>query len=442
MQMTKNQVGKKHKKRRRKSRRFFGFLVLVLTMIYMPALWNWLFSSNIEIGVIKTDTMEVKAPIKGVFVRKEQLLASPGSGILIPTVSYGQKVGVNQEIATLIDRQMLDVVESYRQMELELLKRVIKEYESFYGSERKVWEEAIEKQASRLAEYSNSGNLAALESVRNSMDSILEARARTILDNLDSSSKFKTEKEELARLKNSRAKSVQSIKSPASGVVSYYCDGFESWTPDDRYRLTVKDIEEALVAESSAESWITPADMEVKADEYYGKLVTNDQAWLVFYISGDMAAELKVRYEKAEMNEKQLELQVELDGLNTRVPVLIEGFGGSDGDRSIVVACLNSYIELTMELRGVTGYLVLQSVTGMKVPVESLVNVNSVDQTADIIIIEMNRARYRRVRILARQDYYAIIENLSDTAQDELVNTFDLYIVDPRNIEEGQVIDI
>ncbi|MDI9513940.1 MAG: hypothetical protein GX384_06030 [Clostridiaceae bacterium] len=444
MQMTKSQERnmQKKKKKKRNRRRLFSLLVLVLMMIYMPALWNWLFSSNTEIAVIKTATLEVTTPLSGVIIRKEQLLISPGSGILIPTVSYGEKVGANQEVATLINKEMKDLVENYRQMEIELLKRVISEYETATGSDRKIWEEAIEKQISKLTDYSNSGDLSDLGSIRNSMDRVLEARARTILESLGSNSRFGPEIEELERLKKSQAKSVQSIRSPASGVVSYYCDGYESWTPDERKAITFKDIDEVLADETGSEKWITPPEIEVRSEDHYGKLVTNDEAWLVFYISKDMAKELQVMFEKQQINEKQLELQVELDGMNQRIPVIIEGFGESDGNKWVVVASMTRYIELTMDMRGVTGNLILQSVSGMKVPLESLVNINSVDQTADIIVIDMSKARYRRVRIMAKQDYYAIIENLAGVDEEELVNIFDLYIVDPRNIEEGQVIDL
>jgi len=161
----------------------------------------------------------------------------------------------------------------------------------------------------------------------------------------------------------------------------------------------------------------------------------------VFCISNDMAKELRVQFEKEQMNGKTLELQVELDDMNQRIPIEIEGFGESDGKRTVVIARMNRFIEQTMDMRGVAGNLILQSVSGMKVPIESLTNINQVDQTADIIIVEMYKARYKRVRIVARQDYYAIIENLEGVSQEELVNIFDLYIVDPRNIEEGQVIE-
>lgn len=441
MPMTKNQELKKQRKKRKIRRRLFSLLVLVLMGIYLPALWHWLFSSNTEVAVIKTATLELKTPLTGVFIRKEQLLASPGSGILIPTVSYGEKVAANQEIASFITREMRDLVENYRQKEMEILKRVISEYENATGSERKIWEDAIERQVGKLADFSNSGDLSELGSVRSSLDRVLEARARTVLENLDANSKYAPEKEELERLKNSQIKTVQSVRSPASGVVAYYCDGYEDLKPEDRQNISLKVIDEILSNETAQERWITPSEIEVKAETYYGKLITNDEAWLAFSISDEMAKDLRVWFEKQQMDGKALELQVELDGMSQRIPVEIEGFGESDGKRSVVIARMNRYIEQTMDMRGVTGSLILQSVSGMKVPIESLLNINSVDQTADIIVVEMSKARYKRVRIVARQDYYAIIENLDGVSEEELVNIFDLYIVNPRNIEEGQVIE-
>lgn len=441
MPMTKNEELKKQRKKKKIRRRLFGLLVLVLTGIYLPALWHWLFSSNTEIAVIKTATLELKTPMTGVFIRKEQLLASPGTGILIPTASYGEKVAANQEIASFITKEMRDLVVNYRQKEVEILKRVISEYENATGSERKIWEDAIERQVSKLADFSNSGDLSELGSVRSSLDRVLEARARTVLENLSANSKFAPEKEELERLKNSQIKTVQSVRSPASGVVAYYCDGYEDLTPEDRQSISLKAIDEILAGETAQERWITPSEIEVKSDTYYGKLITNDEAWLAFSISNDKAKDLQVWFEKQQMNGKTLELQVELDGMNQRIPIEIEGFGENDGRRSVVIARMNRYIEQTMDMRGVTGSLILQSVSGMKVPIESLLNINSVDQTADIIVVEMSKARYKRVRIVARQDHYAIIENLEGVSQEELVNIFDLYIVNPRNIEEGQVIE-
>lgn len=440
--MKKEPERNKLRKLKRNRRRLFSLLVFILMLIYLPALWNWLFSSNVEIGVIKTATLEIKAPLKGVFIRKEQLLASPGNGICIPTVQYGDKVAVGEELASFINSDMHTVVENYRQMRIEILKRVITQYENTTGPEREIWEDAIEKQISQLTDYTNSGNYSNVQSVRSSIDRVLDARANSMLENADSNSGLTKEKEELDRLKNNIDKSVTSIKAPSSGVVSYYCDGDESkWLPDTRDGVSVQVIDEAISKETTSEKWITPPEVELTEGKNFGKLVMNDEAWLVFYVSEDEGKLLSIQFDKLKLDNRALELEVEIKGLNKRLPVIIESVIQTTDEQYRVVARMNKYIEQTMDMRGVEGSLILKNETGMKVPLESLTGENTVDQTADIIIVDMNKATYRRVHIVAKQNSYAIIENLDDISEDKWVNVFDVYIVNPKNIEEGQAID-
>lgn len=63
------------------------------------------------------------------------------------------------------------------------------------------------------------------------------------------------------------------------------------------------------------------------------------------------------------------------------------------------------------------------------------------DDTADIAIVEMDKAKFVRVKIVARQDSNAIIENIDTTDTENSVNIFDVFLVNPKNIVEGQVIE-
>jgi hypothetical protein len=164
--MKKEESKKLQKKKRRNRRRLFSLLVFILLLIYLPALWNWLFSANVEIGVIKTATLELKAPLRGVMVRKEELLASPGDGIIIPAVQYGDKVSAYQGIASYISAEMREMVNQYSQMRIEILRRAVTKFDSASGSERQVWESAIEKQIEKLSDLTNSGDLSNLSTLR------------------------------------------------------------------------------------------------------------------------------------------------------------------------------------------------------------------------------------------------------------------------------------
>ena len=74
-------------------------------------------------------------------------------------------------------------------------------------------------------------------------------------------------------------------------------------------------------------------------------------------------------------------------------------------------------------------------------PLRSLFNLNTVDDTADIAIVEMDKAKFVRVKIVARQDSNAIIETIDTTDTENGVNIFDVFLVNPKNVVEGQVIE-
>ena len=53
----------------------------------------------------------------------------------------------------------------------------------------------------------------------------------------------------------------------------------------------------------------------------------------------------------------------------------------------------------------------------------------------------MDKAKFVRVKIVARQDSNAIIENIDTTDTENCVNIFDVFLVNPKNVVEGQVIE-
>ncbi len=439
-----NEVAERNKRRKvkRNRRRLIGLLGFILMLVYIPALWKWLFSVNHEIGVVRTATLEVKEPLEGIIIRNETLLKSPGTGILIPTIQNGERVPKGREVASYIQSNMLDVVDNYRQMEVEILKRVVTEFDNATGSQREIWESAIETQIRRLSSLSNSGDLSQAQDIRSSVDRVLEARARYMLDSGSFEDKLKDEKAELERLRSNVNKSVKSIIASESGIVLYKYDGWEeTYTAESIYDVTFEDIEKALNENNSTEKSLTPAEISVKEGEPFGKLISNNVGWISFKIPNKQGAEISLLFEKAKLNEKKISFEVEIDGVDERIPVTIEKVGEKNEDYQLFTASMTKLIENTMDYRAVKGNLVLESVTGMKIPIRSLFNINEVDDTADIAIVKMDKAKFIRVQIVARQDNYAIIENIDTTDTENSVNIFDVFLVNPKNIVEGQVID-
>ena len=120
-------------------------------------------------------------------------------------------------------------------------------------------------------------------------------------------------------------------------------------------------------------------------------------------------------FEKANLNNEVITIEIEIDGIQDRIPAILERVGEEKDGVQIITAKMSKMIEKTMDYRAFKGNLVINSVTGMRVPQKSLFNLNTIDDTADIAILEMDKAKFVRVRIIARQDNNAIIENIDTT---------------------------
>ncbi|NMA66539.1 MAG: hypothetical protein GX957_09925, partial [Clostridiaceae bacterium] len=361
---------RKKRKARKTRRRFLSFLGFVLLLVYIPALWNWFFSVNYEIASISMSTLEIKSPVNGLIIRKETPVKSPGSGILIPSIQFGERVGKGNEIVSFVKSDMKDIVENYRRMEVEILKRVVSEFDSTSGAERQIWENAIETQIAKLTEITNTGDLSDAHSIRNTVDKILEAKARYMLEDQTITLKMGKEKEELDRLRSSIKNSVISVYAPISGIVSYYCDGFEGiYTPENRSSVSIENIDEAIKSEVNGINWLTPAEINVVNDENFCKIIANDKAWMVFYLPEEQGKKLKVEFEKAKLDGLIIQYDMEIEGVDQRIPLTIESIGDENDGMVKIIGSFTKYIEKVMNIRGFKGNLLLQNVTGMRVPI-------------------------------------------------------------------------
>lgn len=89
---------------RRNKKRTFHVILIIFAIIYLPALWKWIFHGNIESDIIHSGILEIKVPSEGVFIREETEVKSPYEGIVIPKVDHGQRVPNNFEFAMVIDK--------------------------------------------------------------------------------------------------------------------------------------------------------------------------------------------------------------------------------------------------------------------------------------------------------------------------------------------------
>ena len=431
------------RRRRGNGGRLAGVLVVLVMVLYIPAMWKWFFTKGVESGIIQEDVLELKTPVTGLFIRDEKLLLAPDSGMILPVARYGEKVPLGGEIASFLPGGSQDMYAQYDNARQEVLRRVAAAAREAGNADMLAMATAVDQEASGLPAAANSGDLSAVARIRGNVDRMLADQATSLVNSGKAAGYLEEEKQELQKLKTRMGKALSQVRAEKPGIVCYRFDGFESvLTPDVVPSLTVGSIALQPGAEEETTAWVTPEQIAVKASDPYAKLVQNDACWLVFSLDAKHGKTLSARFETAKLAKEECRIEMEVQGVEGRLEMRLETVTLSpDGKgETLVVGRLNRRVEQTMELRKVSGSLVIRRLEGMKVPRKALFNINGVDGTADIMLKKMNKASVRRVRILGEQDSWAIVENLDNATSNQRVTVYDQYLQNPDGLLDGQVL--
>ncbi len=409
--------------------RFFGIL---FTLFYLFALWNWVFHGGIETGVLHMGTLEIKISSEGVFIREELSINAVREGILIPKVNQGQRVPNQHTIAILIDKGSKNILDNIESMEREIIRRSIEESPDNWEDDP-VFREKVQNEADKLTALALAKNPGTISHIKTALERLLYQRNRGLFREQDERLYLQKEKQELEQLKESLNENAVSVISDYSGVIVW-----DTQTTDEKYRL---DNIENLVQEdlvypqkisnsSVIQSIGVDESFPVEKGQEFVRLINNEKSWYVCVVSNKEAEQLHLKDS----------LLLKVEGLDVDIPCEVESIQPL-GEKTRVAISFNRMIEETIHLRHAKADLIIKSVRGLKVPHRSLTNQNRIDNTADIFIVRFNRTVVKRVRILEEQDSFVVIEADPEVNETDPVRIFDIYVVDPRNIEEGQLIE-
>jgi hypothetical protein len=420
------------KKKGRKSR--IPAVVLVLfSLLYLPALWNWIFHGNIETQVLYTGLLEMKVPTEGVFIRDQVSVASPGDGIIIPKVNSGDRVPNKYEFAVLIDESGRYSLEKIEELEKEIIRHIADNFPESLDEDIQFVEQ-VQSEVNKLSNIALNKSFLSLSRIKSVLDRMLYQRNREVLQKHEGRLYLQYEKDKLEQLRKNLKANAVSIQADFSGIVVWDRQNInEKHSPEFMEQLT---IDELMFKDDMAKQQeeVLPIGVDeafpVSTGQAFARLINNSKSWYVCLADTGRAEEI--------MGGTKLSLRV--DGLDETIPCIVETVQPI-GDKTKIIVSFNRMIEKTVYLRNAKAELVVKSVQGLKVPVRSLINRNTVDNTADIMIVRFNRAVRKRVSVIAELDNFAIIEPVSGVNDTNPASIFDIYVVNPQNIEEGQVIE-
>jgi len=421
---------KKRQKKRRKHRgRVVRCILILFVLVYLPALWKWIFHGNIETDVLYSGNLEISIRSEGVLIWDETYVKSPKEGFVIPKAEQGERIPNNYNFAVIVDKDSQRILKEIENLEKNIIRQFAEnnpEVLDLKGDFR----DKVQSEVNKLTEIAINKNFSAIGRIEATLENLLYQRNRKLFEETGNRLYLEDKKRELEILQAKLNESALNVKSEFSGIVVWGVD-----SADGKYDVSnIQNLKpEDLIVNENTGPYISAGydqPFEVNKGQTFARLVSNETGRYVCVIGKKDSNRLK----------KGDDISLRIDGIKDLIPCAVESIEHFD-DKSKVVVSFNRYIEKIVQYRHIKADLVIESVEGLKIPQRSLVNRNIFNNTADVFVVRTNRAVRKRVRIIAEQDSFAIIESAPDSTDTNPVRIFDIYVVNPQNIEEGQVID-
>ena len=418
-------------------------LVTILIVVYVIyVLGRAGFTQVKSVGAVKMtvyDSIDVNVYI----VRSERYIEYKGEGVLSYTVSDGDKVSKNENIANVFDNAGL----SGKKQELDELEKKLaslEQLEKNIGTFTQTPDE-IDKTVNDLLCRSNidvaEGNLTLAE--ENIQDVLYAINERQLITGKTSSyeEKIKDIKERMEEIKSSD-KSVQknkSINAAVSGYFSSHTDGYEKSFDISKFS--------ELMPGALEDDKIKQKDVPKNA---VGKIIDRVYWYIVFEVDQQDALRIK--------NAPYLKVNIPVVS-NMNIPVELECMNQPDKSGNAIVVMKGTYMDERMaNVRHEDISLVLDDFTGIYVPKtavhERMLKYTSYDKDGKAKTVEKNtvgvyvrmgsEVTFRQIeRIYSGEDF--VICDVSIDGEDLADNTkplqlYDQIITEGANLYDGKII--
>lgn len=407
-----------------------GSIILVLFLvIYIPSLFHWASGKSIATDIIRMDVIEDSINTDACLIRDEEVLISPFEGKYIPSVNEGEKVPANFSVATVLKGSSEKTLEDIRELDesiLERQKNSSKNQVVFSQDIVKLDEEILEEVKS-LALVSNSGSFEKYEDIKEQLDSTIKKKA-TVLGG------FGTADSTLNALKNKRKNlqgvvdsSTRNIVSTYPGIISYTVDGFEEYlTPSAIKELTPKKLEGIKAKNAQIKS----TGRNVEVNKPFAKIIKGIEAYFAAVVDTKSAAFINVNNG----------VNLRVNDVNKVIAGTVIHKSGEESGKCVVVIKTDRLISETAFMRRANIDFIKKSYNGFKVPLKSLIDIDPTGKKARIVLVKANYASIRNVIIEGRNSEFAIIKS-EESKLDKGVGLYDTFVINPGNIEEGQLIN-
>ncbi|CDG35488.1 MAG TPA: HlyD family efflux transporter periplasmic adaptor subunit [Acetivibrio thermocellus] len=406
-----------------------GLLIALFLLLYIPSFIFWIYGKNIHTDIIRMGELEDYVTTDAYIVRDETVINSPSDGISIRNVEEGEKVGVGDTIATVLNKSSEKLLEDLKTLDLRIIeaKREKTKNDNFFSEDIKKLDQEIQEKLVLVIKKSNKNSISEVKQIKNEIDELIKKKATILGDLSYTDANIKALENEKRILQDSINANKRNIVSNLSGIVSYVIDGYEEiLNPEKIPEITPEMLGMIKVVENRKKT----DDLSTQYNKPFVKVIGGIDYYIVFVLDREKADDFKVdNY-----------LRVRINDIGRVVDGTI-AYKSNEMDGKFVIAVrTDKALSDTAGLRVINVDLIKSRYEGLIVPVKSLVNIDMNTMRAEIALVKARRATFVPVKIVGKNDNFAVIDNVEDY-KDGGVSLYSSYIINPKNIEEGQVIN-
>ncbi len=413
------------KRRRRRLRTQFGWRLAFLAVI--PFFVYNIFVS-IRLISVRTQIVELgqvlnAAEKKAVIIRDETVITSPYEGFVEYIINQGDRIRKGTDVAVI--KSGYDTEELHGR--LRLIDYKIQNYsgeDNTANIESEINKKNMELQVlyADLQKRILAEEEEYLPSLKEEILKINEEKKflrETGRDGKKSLEELKLEKEGvLAQLKGTSYR----IKTPKSGVVLAYCDGYEDvFTFENRNKLTVSEIEK--VSDKNK----TDLKKSVSKGDPIGKTVYNFKYYFACQVDKEDIQHIR--------SFQPVRIYVDSHEL---IGYLEDFHKGGDG-KFLGLFCVEDETFRFYENRSYKIRVEYDNEKGLKIPRSALVK-NDEGEEGVYIVDEAGTANFKKLSpVLTQDDKYIVCKyHFAGEKQEEEVNLYDEIVVNPSGVYQGQ----
>lgn len=372
-------------------------------------------------------TVDEIVETSGYVVRSERVLEDDAGGLLRLSRSEGERVSRGGTVASVyadqasLDRQSeIDALEA-RIGQLEYVQSASLSYEASAKLDSQITQDLLAVRAALAV-----GRLDTVASRGSELRALVIKQDYTYSGG-DPESQLEELRQELQNLRRQSAGSTRRITAPASGLYSAVVDGYETvLTPESVLELSPSQLS-ALQPDSAVTSHV-------------GKLILGDE-W--YYAASLRSSEIKSIREAGDISLRfSKDVARDLD-------VTIQSVGWEENGRSVVVFRGKYDLAQLTLLRQQTAEVILNTMTGIRVPQEALRVVPWPAKGEDGTVTEVQttgvyclvgvKAVFKPVEVLYTGEGFVLVQGAS-TERKRVFRTGDEVIVTARDLFDGKVV--